>query len=140
MSAGSVCPRSAAVQSAPINQGVPTVKTLTLFLAAPGAWLVLITWTLVARTDEQPGKVAFPTFRTQEIDKGLGVCYAVLLVDINGDGKKDIVVVNPNRVVWYENPTWKRRTIVEGTTIPDNECIDAFDIDGDGQVDLALGS
>ncbi len=81
-----------------------------------------------------------PRFRTQEIETGLGVGYAVLLVDVNGDGKKDIVVVDTTRVVWYENPTWKRRTIIQGQTKPDNVCIAAADIDGDGQLDFALGA
>src|SRR5262249_40130401 len=85
-------------------------------------------------------EAAVPQFRTQEIEKGLGVGYAVLLVDVNGDGKKDIVVVDTRRVVWYENPTWKRRTIIEGLTKPDNVCIAAHDIDGDGQIDFALGA
>src|SRR5690348_13957894 len=82
----------------------------------------------------------FPRFRVQEIETGLKVGYAVLLVDLNGDGKKDIVVVDTQRVVWYENPTWKRRTVIEGQTKPDNVCIAAYDIDGDGQIDLALGA
>jgi hypothetical protein len=76
----------------------------------------------------------------QEIETGLKVGYAVLLVDLNGDGKKDIVVVDTTRVIWYENPTWKRRTILEGQTKPDNVCIAAYDIDGDGHLDLALGA
>lgn len=83
---------------------------------------------------------SFPRFRMQEIETGLKVGYAVLLADINGDGKKDIVVVDTQRVVWYENPSWKRRTIIEGQTRPDNVCIAAYDIDGDGQLDLALGA
>jgi hypothetical protein len=83
---------------------------------------------------------AFPTFRMQEIEKGLGVGYAVLLVDLDGDGKKDIVVVDQKRVVWYQNPDWKRRSILEGQTKPDNVCLTAFDIDGDGKLDLALGA
>jgi hypothetical protein len=83
---------------------------------------------------------AFLRFRTQEIETGLGVGYAVLLVDVNGDGKTDIVVVDQQRVVWYENPTWKRRTIIAGLTKPDNVCIAAHDIDGDGQIDFALGA
>jgi hypothetical protein len=84
--------------------------------------------------------VAFPRFRMQEIAADLKVGYAVLLIDLNGDGKKDIVVVDTTRVVWYENPTWKRRTIIEGQTKPDNVCIAAYDIDGDGKIDLALGA
>ena len=45
-------------------------------------------------------------FRSQEIERELGVGYAVSLVDVNGDGKLDIVVVDQTRVVWYENPAW----------------------------------
>lgn len=82
----------------------------------------------------------FPTFRMQELETGLGVGYAVVLADVNGDGKPDIVVVDQTRVIWYENPTWKKRTIIQGGTKPDNVCIAAHDIDGDGQIDFALGA
>ena len=88
-------------------------------------------------TDDSP---LFPHFRMQEIDHSLKVGYAVLLVDLNHDGKTDIVVVDTTRVVWFENPTWKMRTIIQGQTKPDNVCIAAYDIDGDGQLDLALGA
>lgn len=79
-------------------------------------------------------------FRMQEIETKLSVGYAVLLVDVNGDSKRDIVVVDTNRVMWYENPDWKMRTIIQGMTKPDNVCIDAYDIGGDGQLDFALGA
>ncbi|MFN4258519.1 MAG: FG-GAP repeat domain-containing protein [Gemmataceae bacterium] len=85
-------------------------------------------------------EAAFPRFRVQEIETGLKVGYAVLPVDVNEDGKIDIVVVDAHRVVWYENPTWQRHTIIEGQTKPDNVCIAAADIDGDGHLDLALGA
>jgi hypothetical protein len=104
------------------------------------ALLFLIPLALLSRGDDAKDEVAFPTFRVQEIETGLKVGYAVLLVDVNGDGKKDIVVVDTTRVVWYENPTWKRRTILEGQTKPDNVCIAAYDIDGDGKLDFALGA
>jgi hypothetical protein len=91
-----------------------------------------------SRAAEEAGKV--PDFRVQEIEKSLGVGYAVLLVDVDNDGKKDIVVVDQTRVVWYENPTWKRRSMIEGQTAPDNVCISAADIDGDGKLDFALGA
>lgn len=79
-------------------------------------------------------------FRVQEIDRSLRVGYAVLLADLNEDGKSDIIVVDTHRVVWFENPTWKMRTILQGQTEPDNVCIAAYDIDGDGHLDLALGA
>jgi hypothetical protein len=109
-------------------------------------WLVLLAlpafflWSSPGDADEGKGEVVFPHFRMQEIETGLKVGYAVLIADINNDGKPDIVVVDTNRVVWYENPTWKRRTIIEGQTKPDNVCIAAYDIDGDGWLDLALGA
>jgi hypothetical protein len=83
---------------------------------------------------------AFPAFDVREIDTDLKVGYAVLLVDVDGDGKKDIVVADTTRVVWYQNPTWKRRIILDGHTKPDNVCLAAYDIDGDGRLDLALGA
>lgn len=79
-------------------------------------------------------------FKTQEIDRSLTVGYATILEDINGDGKKDIIVVDSHRVIWFENPTWKLHTIITGQTKPDNVCIAAHDIDGDGKLDLALGA
>lgn len=85
-------------------------------------------------------KGLFPAFKTQEIETKLTVGYAVNLVDVDGDGKKDIVVVDSARVIWYQNPDWKMRTIIKGGTRPDNVCIDSYDIDGDGKVDFALGA
>lgn len=86
------------------------------------------------------GDATGPAFKKEEIAQDLNIGYAVRLVDVNHDGKDDIVVVDSNRVVWYENPTWKRRTIIQGQTAPDNVCIAAHDIDGDGKVDFALGA
>ncbi len=82
----------------------------------------------------------FPQFKMQEIATDLTVGYAVIAADINGDKKPDLVVVDSKRVVWYENPTWKMHTVITGKTKPDNVCVAALDIDGDGQLDLVLGA
>jgi hypothetical protein len=110
------------------------MKKLSLACSAIGALLAIaaISW----GQDAAP----FASFRMQEIDKSLKVGYAIVLADVNGDGKKDIVVVDTTRVIWFENPTWKLHTIITGLTKPDNVCIDAYDIDGDGQIDFALGA
>ena len=83
---------------------------------------------------------AFSRFKVQEIATDLTVGYAVIVVDVNGDKKPDIVVVDSKRIIWYENPTWKVHTIIAGKTKPDNVCITAHDIDGDGQIDLVVGA
>ncbi|HEV3078506.1 MAG TPA: VCBS repeat-containing protein [Gemmataceae bacterium] len=108
---------------------------IPLALAVTGVLL-----TRSSGTSDDTTQASFPHFRVQEIETGLAVGYCVLLVDINGDGKKDIVVADSRRVVWYENPTWKRHTIIEGQTKPDNVSIAAYDIDSDGQLDLALAA
>ncbi len=81
-------------------------------------------------------------FEAQELDPAIAkvACYAVSLADVNGDAKPDIVAVTENRVLWYENPTWKPRVIIEDQVERDHVCIAPFDIDGDGQVDFALGA
>ena len=82
----------------------------------------------------------FPTFKIQEVDTGLKIGYAVIAVDIDGDKKLDIVVVDQHKVVWYQNPTWRKRVILDGKTAPDNVCITALDIDGDKLPELVVGA
>lgn len=83
----------------------------------------------------------FPAFRAQEIDKSLKVGYAVRIADVNADGRKDVVVCDADRVIWFDNAGgWKLHTITQGRIKPDNVCIDLHDIDGDGKLDLVLGA
>lgn len=83
----------------------------------------------------------FPKFEEQTLDGNVGkICYAVSVADVDGDKKLDLVAVTENRVVWFQNPDWKLREIIVDQTERDNVCIAPYDIDGDGQVDFALGA
>lgn len=80
-------------------------------------------------------------FETRVLDPNVGnVCYAVSVADVDGDKKPDVVAVTENRVLWFHNPDWKPRVMIENQTERDNVCIAPHDIDGDGQVDFALGA
>jgi hypothetical protein len=87
----------------------------------------------------------FPKFKTQEIDTGLKIGYAVVVADVDGDKKPDIVVVDQHKVVWYKNPgkqgeAWQKYVMLDGKTRPDNVCIAPIDIDGDGLPEFVLGA
>src|SRR5690349_6932535 len=99
-----------------------------------GAWLLTYCMTARLRAAE------FPEFRAQQLDEKLTVGYGVLLVDLNGDKKPDIVVADSHRIIWFENPTWKMHTILQGQTAHDNVAIAPVDINGDGKLELVLGA
>ena len=96
-----------------------------------------------ARAADETKTAAGVKFRAQEIDKSLKVGYGVKIVDLNGDGKLDIAVADSARVVWFSNPDWKLHTVVQNKDAgikTDNVALDAYDIDGDGKTDIALGA
>jgi hypothetical protein len=90
--------------------------------------------------DAPPPPPGFPKFQMQEIATDFKIGYAVHICDVDGDAKPDIVVVDKERVVWYQNPTWTMRTITQGKAKPDNVCLCSMDIDGDGKIDFVLGA
>jgi len=94
----------------------------------------------LSRPAIQTCKEISPRFVERELENNFDVGYAVLAVDVNGDTKTDIVAINPSQAVWFENPTWSKHVITEGLTKKDNVCVAAYDVDGDGRVDLVLGA
>lgn len=98
-------------------------------------WLSWIPFLLAATTAH--GELSF---RMSELPTRLGVGYAVKLVDVSGDGRLDVVVVDQKRVVSLIAPNWDERALIADQTKPDNVCAAAYDIDGDGAPELALGA
>src|SRR6478672_1050109 len=79
-------------------------------------------------------------FRDQELPTRLTVGYAVRLIDMNGDQRLDIAIVDSERILWLENPNWSEHVILQGQTKKDNVCFAPYDIDGDGRLDFAVGA
>ncbi|MEE2887171.1 MAG: SMP-30/gluconolactonase/LRE family protein [Planctomycetota bacterium] len=81
-----------------------------------------------------------PRFEVVDVDSKIGVGYGLAVTEMNGDGKPDIVLVDRQVIQWYENPGWKKHSIVARLTPRDHVCLAARDIDGDGLAELAAGA
>ena len=80
-------------------------------------------------------------FESRVIDPLAGeICYSVALADVDGDSKRDIVVATENAILWYRNPSWEKKVLIQNQTPRDNVCIAPLDIDGDQQIDFAVGA
>ena len=114
--------------------------------SAPLPLRAILAGLLVVAALGAPARAAEPAFAARVIDPHPGeICYAVTLADVDGDARQDIVVVTENAVLWYGNPAetageWKKHTVIRDQTPRDNVCIAPHDIDGDGQVDFAVGA
>ncbi len=80
-----------------------------------------------------------PKFRAEEIGK-VDIGYGLAIADVDGDGKKDIILADKSTIQWYQNPTWQKHVIAEKLTKEDNVCVAAMDLDGDGKAEIAVGA
>jgi len=79
----------------------------------------------------------FPSFERHAIADFSDGYYAVAF-DVDGDGMQDVAALSSSRsaLVWFKNPTWERYDIT--TAAQRFICMDPYDVDGDGDIDLAF--
>lgn len=72
------------------------------------------------------------------IDDNFPGAYQVEVVDVNGDRRPDVIAVGGSTCAWYENPTWKKRTVATGKQTPGIISSATADLDGDGKAEIAI--
>lgn len=77
-------------------------------------------------------------FEIKTIATGLQGGYQVVMTDMNGDGRLDLLVVASGLpdLLWFENPTWQRHVVATGFKRMIN--VAALDTDGDRIPELLL--
>lgn len=103
-----------------------------IFLVISGLMLILLQQPLKAQT-------MAPDFIEESIDD-IDIGYGLAIGDVDGDQRPDILLADQQQFVWYRNGDWKRCVMVDNLTENDNVCIAARDINGDGQVEVAVGA
>lgn len=93
---------------------------------------LLVVLSLVAAV---PGPIQFERHEIDSYRSG----YQVAVADLNGNGRPDVIALSTaaDRVDWYENPSWLRRPVARTAK---NIDLAPLDVDGDGQVEIALAS
>lgn len=78
-----------------------------------------------------------PFFEMQIIETGLTDGYWIQAVDVDGDGRPDILTsgLNEGRVLWYRNPDWSEHAIHEFLR---PVSLDQGDVSGSGRRDLVV--
>ena len=80
-------------------------------------WCVVLSAAIAAS-----GAASTLQFREHPIAEDLTGAYQVVAVDLNKDGRPDLIALasNLSELVWFENPGWERHVIASGLTQPIN--------------------
>lgn len=81
-----------------------------------------------------------PVFEQQTLDDDVSIGYGLVIGDVDGDERPDILLADKKQFVWYRNPDWQRFVMVDNLTERDNVSLAARDINEDGIVEVAVGA
>src|SRR5436309_7696066 len=103
--------------------------------------LMLLSAVIAGACSAAAEKPAGPAeFRAHVIEAKIPGGYAVLVTDLNKDGRPDVIGLTSRltELAWYENPGWERHVLAESMRGLVNMA--ACDLDGDGIPELAVES
>ncbi len=94
---------------------------------------LLLSGSLLYGADSDPVE-----FRTHVIEADIPGGYAVVVTDINNDGKPDVLGMTSRikELPWYENPSWERHVVIENMNGMVNMA--AHDVNGDGIPEISI--
>ncbi len=81
---------------------------------------------------------AAPRFREEVVTTGLKSGYQLVVADLSGDGRPDIIVIDERgtELAWFENPQWERHVLA--VDVPRTINLDVWDWDADGKPEIAM--
>ncbi|MEX2577471.1 MAG: VCBS repeat-containing protein [Verrucomicrobiales bacterium] len=90
-----------------------------------------------ALSDGTAEELPTPRFEPETIAE-IGKGYGLSVADVDGDGRPDILMADVEDFVWYRNGDWKRFVLASRLDGQGAMSIDARDVTGDGQVEIAV--
>ena len=110
--------------------GVGFILSVSSFVAASGQEISTQTSLETAPSQHQ--------FVTHTIASGLTAGYQPVVVDLNRDGRPDVIGLSTrlDELAWYENPSWQKHVLTTGLNRTIN--LAAHDIDKDGIPELVV--
>src|ERR1051326_2779256 len=113
--------------------GMSLARIIPSGAALSTGWAILV-------LSMNPGLTAqeLPRFREHVISTEIKFGYQLVAVDLNSDGKLDLIAVDERAtdVAWFENPKWERHVLASDVPRPLNAA--CYDINGDGIPEVAL--
>ena len=88
---------------------------------------------------------ASPVFERQVVDNDIKIGYGIVIGNVDGDQKPDLLIADKSEIAWYKNPgkrgvAWPRHVMARNLTRKDNVCLAARDLNDDGLVEVAVGA